>query len=77
MSSAPKQDWNDAREVHCSRERSRAAWKIIEEVSIQHLILMVMAFTSTHRYDHLYDMKLNRTKSEHFYLDAVSNALCG
>ncbi|KAG6588922.1 hypothetical protein SDJN03_17487, partial [Cucurbita argyrosperma subsp. sororia] len=29
--SAPKQDWNDAREVHCSRERSRAAWKIIEE----------------------------------------------
>ncbi|XP_022989704.1 uncharacterized protein LOC111486705 isoform X2 [Cucurbita maxima] len=29
--SAPKQDWNDAREVHCSRDRSRAAWKIIEE----------------------------------------------
>lgn len=37
MFSTPKQDWNSAHEVHCSRERSRAAWKIIEEVFIQHL----------------------------------------
>ncbi|KAG7017805.1 hypothetical protein SDJN02_19671 [Cucurbita argyrosperma subsp. argyrosperma] len=29
--STPKQDLNNAHEVHCSRERSRAAWKIIEE----------------------------------------------
>ncbi|KGN58210.1 uncharacterized protein LOC101219582 [Cucumis sativus] len=29
--STPKQDWNNAHEVHCSRERSRAAWKVIEE----------------------------------------------
>ena len=27
-----KQERGDALEVHCSRERSRAAWKIIEEV---------------------------------------------
>lgn len=35
--STPEQDWNNAHEVHCSRERSRAAWKIIEEVFIRHL----------------------------------------
>ncbi|XP_022154197.1 uncharacterized protein LOC111021515 [Momordica charantia] len=29
--STPKQDFNNAHEVHCSRERSRVAWKIIEE----------------------------------------------
>ncbi|KAH7532401.1 hypothetical protein FEM48_Zijuj04G0015700 [Ziziphus jujuba var. spinosa] len=30
-SRTPKQELGDAVEVHCSRERSRAAWKIIEE----------------------------------------------
>lgn len=30
------QDQDGVHEVHCSRERSRAAWKIIEEVAFCH-----------------------------------------
>ena len=33
------QDQDGAHEVHCSRERSRAAWQIIEEVWVDDLII--------------------------------------
>lgn len=34
-----KQDQDGVHEVHCSRERSRAAWKIIEEVLVDETII--------------------------------------
>ena len=33
-----KQEEQHAHEVHCSRERSRAAWKIIEEVTYKYFL---------------------------------------
>lgn len=43
-----KLELGDAVEVHCSRERSRAAWKIIEEVlgrNVHEVFLILPAFS--------------------------------
>lgn len=53
MFSTPKQDFNNAHEVHCSRERSRVAWKIIEEVLNQPLNGVLFTYIAGHAW---YDM---------------------
>uniref|UniRef100_A0A2P2IPJ7 Uncharacterized protein MANES_15G155700 n=1 Tax=Rhizophora mucronata TaxID=61149 RepID=A0A2P2IPJ7_RHIMU len=44
-----KQEQENMHEVHCSRERSRAAWKIIEEVllaCVSNLICFITTMTT-------------------------------